>query len=475
MSSNKKDKKVSDMLRHEGLKLCGKHLARIYRERAKEKREVEVKQTPGEIVGNIVFEQAKNGIYIIYDLSERKIAHSPNPEVVYDRYIHEGKTYVPLPNLPWKPTIITRYESEREFWKEIREFIYNHIDLPEESGYDLLTAWVVATWTPELWKSVPYLFFYGPIASGKTWALEVLAAVSYRGLLGSNITPAVLFRVCDAWHPTLFLDEAEVYISSNKAEVINLLNSGYRKGQVALRIQENPQTGKRDIVMFDVFGFKALAGTKELAQALQSRCLIFHMSKAVRPVRMQIDVEEAYKLRSKLLLYRFNKLAELREVRDIRGFLEGGQSLLKNVDGRLRELFIPLVAAAPEDLKSILVSAAEGIKKSRSEEKASIEAMIFNVVLRAYNKVGKEGRVSIQAVANEYNFNLPEKEQYTNQRIGYVTSRLGFQKTLFQNRKALVWDVKLVERLKQRYPVQDSVQGDIKNGGHPESWNEAMT
>jgi hypothetical protein len=73
-------------------------------------------------------------------------------------------------------------------------------------------------------------------------------------------------------------------------EVLALLNSGYRKGQCAIRVEKVEQ-GSLQIAMFDTFGFKVLAGTEELAATLQSRCIITSMSKAVKQVRLFVDEE----------------------------------------------------------------------------------------------------------------------------------------------------------------------------------------
>ena len=70
----------------------------------------------------------------------------------------------------------------------------------EPALYDILTSWIIASWVPECWKVVPYIFFYGPINSGKTRGLEILTTLSYRGLLSSNITTASLYRASEAWH-----------------------------------------------------------------------------------------------------------------------------------------------------------------------------------------------------------------------------------------------------------------------------------
>jgi len=170
-------------------------------------------------------------------------------------------------------------------------------------GYDVLTAWVLASWIPENWQAVPYLFFFGPSGSGKTWALEVLKAICFRPFLAANMTMASLFRIIERCKLTLFLDETEAYLMEDKRGMLNLLNSGYRRGSPVARTGDAKQG--YPVEFFDLFGFKAFAGTKELIPALRSRCLIFNMSKTARQdVRSEIDVKQAENLKQKLLYYR---------------------------------------------------------------------------------------------------------------------------------------------------------------------------
>src|SRR5208283_429746 len=109
----------------------------------------------------------------------------------------------------------------------------------------------------------------------------------YRSIMSSSITAAAVFRVLEAWHPTLLLDETEIYNRESMIEVLALLNSGYRKGQYAIRIEKEKE-GCPQIGTFDTFGFKILAGTEELATTLQSRCIITAMSRAVKQVNLFI-------------------------------------------------------------------------------------------------------------------------------------------------------------------------------------------
>jgi len=397
--------------------------------------------SPGEDLENILFEQIKTGEYVVLDKKTGVITKRTSITT-------DGKTYNPVNPSPWPLSNDPQsYENVETLWNEIRQFVYEHVDVSE--GYDLLTAWVLASWVPEKWQSVPYLFFYGPPASGKTWALEVLASISLRGLLATSVTPSVLFRLCHTWRPTAFLDETEIYLKEDKAEILNLLNSGYRKGQYAIRTGEPDKTGERKLQFFKVFGFKALAGTKEFAETLRTRSIIFYMTKATRQIRMEIDQAKAEELRSKLLMYRFNQLSG-REVSEVYQFPEDSK-----ISGRVKELFVPLITVAPQSVKEKIVKAALDTMESREqEEQASLEALVFNALVEAYKQFGKEGKLSIQDITNAVNFSLPANEQLTSQTVGYITSRLGFKKCMYRRRVSIIWDTQLVERLRKRYPIQ---------------------
>jgi hypothetical protein len=121
----------------------------------------------------------------------------------------------------------------------------------------------------------------------------------------------------------------------DQREILYLLNSGYRKGFRAARTEETKSGFK--IRALDTFGFKALSGTKDFVETLKSRCITFNMSQATRPVRTIIDEKKAEELRRKLLAFRFKTLSKGQETPEA----------VKELKGRLRELFKPLVAVAP--------------------------------------------------------------------------------------------------------------------------------
>jgi hypothetical protein len=391
---------------------------------------------------DVIFEQVDNATFLVFDRVKQKFQVTSG---VWQRYYHDGIEYVSLPRLPWPSAHLPKEENEEQLFNEIRAFLVDHLDLANDSFYDVYACFVMATWICEDFKVVPYLFFLGPLASGKTRALECLNELCYRSIMAASMSAASLFRALEAWHPTLLLDETEIYNRESMIEVLALLNSGYRKGQFAIRI-EKLQQGCPQIAMFETFGFKVLAGTEELAATLQSRCIITAMSKAVRHVNLFIDEERAQELRNKLLMYRFRTLGKLAnfDVSKLNGFFE---------NSRVIELFVSLLQVAPtEEIRTRLLACMKQITQSRlDEEQASIEARIFDAILKCEREVENK-KLSTQAITEAFNQGLPEKEQLKTYQVGRRVVALGFEKCRFGGGKSgFFWDSRLIERLKARY------------------------
>jgi len=386
--------------------------------------------SPGQDLEDIVFEQVDDE-YIVFNKTTHEITRQKLVE-----------TFVPLEQIPWKP--VTDAQPYDDIWSEVRQYLYEHIDI--SSGYDILTAWVLATWIPEEWDAVPYLFFYGPAGSGKTWALEVLASISFRPFLSASTTLPVIFRACDLWHPVLFLDETEAYFRKERSEIMHLLNAGYRKGFPAARIEETKDGLK--VKIFDCFGFKALAGTRAFVETLKSRCIVFNMSKATREIKTKIDPERAEELRKKLLMYRFRALSKK----------ETFEEPTIDLTGRLRELFLPLITVAPLGAKGSIINEAKKIEEiTREEEQASDEAMVFRAIVSAHEESGAT-KISIKRITEIAKEGLSVDEMLSAFNIGRIASRLGFKRAVHNKQRCVVWNEDLVKRLKRRYPTEEGQQ-----------------
>ena len=92
-------------------------------------------------------------------------------------------------------------------------------------------------------------------------------------MVASNITPAALFRVIDAWGPSLMIDEADSFMRENE-ELRGILNSGHtRDSAYTVRVVGDGHTPKQ----FNTWGAKAIAGIGYLADTLMDRAIILEL------------------------------------------------------------------------------------------------------------------------------------------------------------------------------------------------------
>jgi hypothetical protein len=292
----------------------------------------------------------------------------------------------------------------------------------------------MATYLRDRWRAVPFLFFLGNLGTGKTRALEVAQALADRALLVSSVSAAALFRIDEDFHPTLCLDETEYLSREDRAEIVGLLNSRYRRGGQVIRVgAADKETQKRDVEVFNVFGFTALAGTRGFLQTLESRCIIFCMQKAMRAVPIFIDENEAAELRAKLVKFQgdgftdpsptSHQIASGDDFDGFDGFWGGG-----GVSGRTVELFGPLLAVAPPKAKESIGSFAKDFETRKNEEiSASDDAFVYFALQELHKLPSYAEEVPVLVLRDKVNENYPEREGFTAQQIGYALRRLGLR------------------------------------------------
>jgi hypothetical protein len=258
------------------------------------------------------------------------------------------------------------------------------------------------------------------------------------------------------YHVTLFLDEIQQYMKKERQDMQSLLNTGYRRGWPAYRVEENAD-GSRVVKQFATFGFKAFNGTRDLVDTLGSRCILEGMSRLIRQVRgEEIDKEWARALREKLLMYRFKTLTENKPLEK--------PGLFK---GRLKELFDPLLIVAPVTEKNAIIEQARKIENlMREEEEMSIDATIFQAIMRVYQETQDE-KLLVSDISKVVNEKLTDSnDMVANVVIGLVAKRLGFQrcKKGAGGARAIRWNKDLATRLIQRYGDPTSVEKLLGEG-----------
>lgn len=295
--------------------------------------------------------------------------------------------------------------------------------------------------------TTPYLFFYGIFESGKSRALEMLHQLCFRAWTASDITPSNLFRPIEAWKPTLLLDESETFIS--RPEIIGILNSGYKRGNCVPRQQETENGYTTE--WYDLFSPKAIAGTEDMIRTTRSRCIVIPMQKATRKIPIFIDKKQCAVLRNQLLQYRFDVMLNSEDSEAGEGSTEEGIEQLteKLTSGRLIELFLPLYVVAPTKYKKEILEYAVTINEQRNLDLSTSEEVIILQAILTCQKEGKlQGKLLlIKDIADKLNQENDFQDQYTNQKIGNIASRIGFQKQHTNKGNSIIWNERLVRKL----------------------------
>ena len=127
---------------------------------------------------------------------------------------------------PWHEPVCIDWIVD-EIKKQIKQFCA----LPENYLAPIV-VWIVGTYTFNAFRVYPKLCIYSPQKRcGKSTLMEVLDALVYNALMASNVSAPVIYRVIEAYQPTLLLDEADTWLVGRNVndEMRGIINSGHTK------------------------------------------------------------------------------------------------------------------------------------------------------------------------------------------------------------------------------------------------------
>lgn len=157
--------------------------------------------------------------------------------------------------------------------KKIRE----HVVLTQEQA-DVVALWIAYTYVFNAFDVSPFLAITSATKRcGKTTLFNIVERLVHRPLLSSNVTPAVVFRSIEKWHPTLMIDEADTFLSMQD-ELRGILNSGHtRSGAFTLRcVGENFEATR-----FSTWAPKAYAAIGKMPTTIEDRSIVVHLQRKV--------------------------------------------------------------------------------------------------------------------------------------------------------------------------------------------------
>ena len=143
--------------------------------------------------------------------------------------------------------------ARRPLLKMLTERMRSHVAFTENQAL-AVALWEVFTWAHDAFTHSPQLLVTSPEAnSGKSTLLGLVGLLARKGLQLVNPSPAVMYRIIEAWHPTLICDEADDQFKDNP-DLRSVFNSGWTRGSGVPRC--HPETNAPEI--FPTFAPKAI-------------------------------------------------------------------------------------------------------------------------------------------------------------------------------------------------------------------------
>lgn len=140
-----------------------------------------------------------------------------------------------------------------------------YLDMKENEKKSV-AVWILGANVYDFFDTFPYLYLNAMKGSGKTRLMR-LCAYLLEGDVTTNVTDAVLFRE----KTPLFIDEAENMNIMEQGNLIQLLNSGYKKGHVVKRVER--EEGKFEVQDFDPFRPIGIANIEGLNDVTEDRSI----------------------------------------------------------------------------------------------------------------------------------------------------------------------------------------------------------
>lgn len=316
------------------------------------------------------------------------------------------------------PTSISNYNSVVDLVEEVKTFIHEWADLPEE--FETFSAWyVLLTWIYDTVPTINYLSVMGDTGTGKSRFLFTVGLLCYKPIVGSGgVSVAAVKRLITKWGGTLLIDEGDLKVSNETAELIKLFNLGFEKNQSMFNCDKNDP---KKIEFFNPYGPKIITRRRQFTdQALEARCLTNVMQQTTRKDIVPVLTKDFHKkqteLRNKLLKFRFDYYDKIDIDKSIN--LDLGK-----IEPRIKQAtlaFTTLLANVPEALESFKTFIQQYNKQVIEERAESYDGQIVNAIINLINNNQKY--ITSQMIVDEC-----QNSKITTRAVGRHLKQLGLE------------------------------------------------
>ena len=357
------------------------------------------------------------------------------------------------------PTMVEEYGDDNALTEEMRKFIEHYVDLPAEDDLTWAIYHILTTWIYDKLNTIGYLRFQGDTGVGKSRGLDVIGKLCYKPMmLAGAVTPAPIYRLIHRFRGTVILEEADFRDTTEKSEVVTILNSGIERFRPVIRCsKDNPD----NLEVLPSFGPKVFATRgKFLDPALESRCHNFEMQETDRDDIPAVVGARFYKaqsrLRNKLLLWRFRNREKINP--DLAEEINIGA-----YEPRVKQLAMPFAIAfwGNDELIELLKGWCE--KKQWKNIQDRSEGRSGKVVYAMFKLAQEHGQDQVYPQRISEYFTEFFNEDFSYFKVGRVLTEFHVHRNERRDGKSkrnyIIWEPKLMARLRRRY-IMDPTEFD---------------
>lgn len=343
----------------------------------------------------------------------------------------------------------TEFGSKAELLAQVQDYVHQYCDL-SPLFEQIASHYVLLSWLGDSFNEVPYLRVLGPPGSGKTRFLLTVGALCYKPIFASGAsTVSPLFRLLDSIGGTLVLDEADFRFSTERADIVKILNHGTVRGFPVLRSEQNASTKEFNPFAYHVFGPKLVAARSEFDDpALETRFISERLGD--QPLRSDVPISldarhgsRAQELRNRLLSFRLSH----------RHMPRRRPAMAAHLDPRLQQMFGPLLELIDDAGRAadVMALARQYQRDLIYQRGAAIEGRLLETVRDlAGDRPGKALGVKDVAIAFRRKFQEDFAVPVTPSWIGaQLRRRLGV--STYRTRSGYVLPVEDLTRLSEMY------------------------
>jgi hypothetical protein len=156
----------------------------------------------------------------------------------------------------------------------IAQAIRHYVVLPDHAR-DAAALWIVHSYLIDCFLVSPRLAICSATKQcGKTTLLDVLGRLVLKPLPTANVTASAIFRVVEAYRPSLLVDEADTFLRDND-ELRGVINSGHRHGGSVLRAVGDDYEPRA----FSTYAACAIALIGKLPDTLHDRSVVIDLKR----------------------------------------------------------------------------------------------------------------------------------------------------------------------------------------------------